>query len=930
MDKLITNLDTNLGPVLREQLDTNFQKIQNGVDGQADSLNKQIETMLGDVPLQDKNEVTQARIDDNNVVYSTLKGRLDVDQATAETALREERLIGIEVQSARSNSSGKSYGTLKARLDDEEANLTNNMNAKIAQISSVPETFANLSSLKAAYPNGKTGLFVTADNGHKYVYVNGSWTDAGVYQAVGFTDRSVKYETVDYINFDNINDNYANDSKIKVWSSPQQYNVTNHVITFKGAATWNSGVMVPVSMRNALRDDETFYLNFDYVMDRSGGTDFSSVYLMDESGNFLNGKTTNLAVLTETSVSTHIQIQLKNSMYGINIPQRFYILFSSQTDYTLTISELILNKTNYISDFKSELFELNTDKFKNHPVNLTKFNKWNNWADDKALNLSDGTLLFRRASTSGNGGVSFDIEADVSEDLFVTTNIVGSNYSIWLLDTTDQLISNLSTDRTFKRYGDITIFKLTREQLKSYSLTNNTLRILVSVQGQNNAVIKEIAVSNQAGVGQNKNSMNRLVENDGYRKQIFIGQQTEKVPTLTSASYAGVMYGGYKRTSSFDGVLKEITAYVPSDGSYKFTVANLDQYGLIVNKTDFTLNLVAGLNRLDVETRNISIKANQLLLMDLSTAGVFTPDTNGIFEPTILQDSNHTVNQDGHGGNQLFDSDKIVPFSYSIIDRTTTSKVNDISSEVDELSGDVLELMPLKNRILISAPNGIKYKLVVDNSGILSTVSAVPNKVLIIGNSLTWEKGGIGMAASDGNHDYYQLVKDYILSANPNATVAPRTSFSSWEMAVNTADRDALFNNQIKPLLSSDTDMVIIQLGDNINSSARHATFASDADKLIKNIRSVSPKATIIWVGAWFISYSTLMGEIKTAVENNGGLLADITEHRNDTAYQSYIGATRTGLDGVSFQVSSQGEASHPGDLGHKVIADTIIANFDF
>lgn len=185
MDKLITNLDTNLGPVLRDQLDTNFQKIQNGVDGQADSLNKQIETMLGDVPLQDKNEVTQARIDDNNVVYSTLKGRLDVDQTTAETALKEERLTGIEVQSARSNSSGKSYDTLKARLDDEEANLTNNMNAKIAQISSVPETFADLSALQATYPNGKTGLFVTADTGHKFIWANGGWSDAGFYQAVG-------------------------------------------------------------------------------------------------------------------------------------------------------------------------------------------------------------------------------------------------------------------------------------------------------------------------------------------------------------------------------------------------------------------------------------------------------------------------------------------------------------------------------------------------------------------------------------------------------------------------------------------------------------------------------------------------------------------------------------------------------------------------
>ncbi|MBZ1515943.1 SGNH/GDSL hydrolase family protein [Leuconostoc mesenteroides] len=185
MDKLITNLDTNLGPVLREQLDTNFQKIQNGVDGQSDTLNKQIEAMLGTVPLQDKNEVTQARIDDNNVVYSTLKGRLDVDQTTAETALKEERLTGIEVQSARSNSSGKSYDTLKARLDDEEANLTNNMNAKIAQISSVPETFANLSALQATYPNGKTGLFVTADTGHKFIWANGGWSDAGFYQAVG-------------------------------------------------------------------------------------------------------------------------------------------------------------------------------------------------------------------------------------------------------------------------------------------------------------------------------------------------------------------------------------------------------------------------------------------------------------------------------------------------------------------------------------------------------------------------------------------------------------------------------------------------------------------------------------------------------------------------------------------------------------------------
>lgn len=590
----------------------------------------------------------------------------------------------------------------------------------------------------------------------------------------------------------------------------------------------------------------------------------------------------------------------------------------------------MLNKTNNVKDFSSELIELNTDKFKNHPVDLSNFNKWNIVTSDKVIPLSNGSLMIQRTANDGDGGVSFDVECDVSSDIYVTTNLICEKYGVWLMDTTNKLIVSLTSNNVLRKFGDVTVHKITSEQLKLYALTNNTIRILISVHGKNNLIINEISVSNQAGVGENSDSMNRLVDNDGYRAQNYIGQRTEIVSTLTNASYAGLMYGGYKRTSNIDGVIKEISAYVPSDGTYKFTVANLDQYNLIVNKTDFTLRLIAGLNRLDVETRNIQVKENQLLLMDLSTAGVFTPDSNGILEPTILQDSNHTVNQDGHGGNQLFDSDKIVPFSYSIIDRTTISKLGDLDKEVDELNDGLAEIMPLKNRILISAPNGLKYKLVVDNSGALSTVNAVPNKVLIIGNSLTLEKGGIGMAASDGNHDFYQLVKNYILSANPNAKVADRTSFAVWEMAESTANRDVLFNDRIKPLLASDTDMVIVQLGDNVNTDARHATFANDVDKLIKNIRSVSPKATIIWVGSWFISYSTLIEEIKTAVENNGVLMADITEHRNDEVYQSYIGATRNGLDGASFQVASQGEASHPGDVGHKYIAEEIIRNFDF
>lgn len=96
-----------------------------------------------------------------------------------------------EVKNARSNNSGKTYGDLKQRLDNQENDLTRSMNDKIAQISSVPETFTDLAALKSAYPNGRTGLFVTADNGHKYIWSNNVWKDAGVYQSAGLADASV-------------------------------------------------------------------------------------------------------------------------------------------------------------------------------------------------------------------------------------------------------------------------------------------------------------------------------------------------------------------------------------------------------------------------------------------------------------------------------------------------------------------------------------------------------------------------------------------------------------------------------------------------------------------------------------------------------------------------------------------------------------------
>lgn len=189
MDKLKTNqLSLCLDQNLRNDLIDNFEKLQDGIDEQNDDLNAQIKNMLSDIPIQDKNEVTQARTDRRGKEYKTLKSRIDDTQATSETSLSEVRDIYRDVNSAHVNSIGTAYQTLKERLDAQEDDIVGEFNKKIDSISQTPEVFNNIGSLKSKYPSGKLGIFVVADTGHKYIWTGGTWTDAGAYQGVGISD----------------------------------------------------------------------------------------------------------------------------------------------------------------------------------------------------------------------------------------------------------------------------------------------------------------------------------------------------------------------------------------------------------------------------------------------------------------------------------------------------------------------------------------------------------------------------------------------------------------------------------------------------------------------------------------------------------------------------------------------------------------------
>ncbi|KGH66785.1 hypothetical protein X291_02095 [Oenococcus oeni IOEB_C23] len=144
----------------REHLNRNWSA---GND-QFDAVNKQILDIGTNPASSSPDEVAQARMDVHGNTFQTLKGREDAQQITAENAL--------------------SVASSKADADYIQQYLS--------QMSYVPETFANLAALQTAYPTGKAGLFIVADTGHKYIWINNVWTDAGIYQSAGISDADAE------------------------------------------------------------------------------------------------------------------------------------------------------------------------------------------------------------------------------------------------------------------------------------------------------------------------------------------------------------------------------------------------------------------------------------------------------------------------------------------------------------------------------------------------------------------------------------------------------------------------------------------------------------------------------------------------------------------------------------------------------------------
>lgn len=224
--------------------------------------------------------------------------------------------------------------------------------------------------------------------------------------------------------------------------------------------------------------------------------------------------------------------------------------------------------------------------------------------------------------------------------------------------------------------------------------------------------------------------------------------------------------------------------------------------------------------------------------------------------------------------------------------------------------------------VTLQDTNGNGKILQIDNAGTLRLIPKIPSNILYIGNSLLLGFGNHGMASTTVDDDYYAKVNSYLSSYVSNLTT-DRLLGTAFEGAEDDASVTSWFTDSLAPKLSNSVELVIVQLGDNVNTSAKNAEFEKSAGMLCEYLRKNCPSARIAWVAMWY-STSAKISVVSQACKKYGCEFINIQD-LNVSENQSYVGATYIDEQGNEQTITSAGVASHPGNKGFSEIANRII-----
>ena len=287
-------------------------------------------------------------------------------------------------------------------------------------------------------------------------------------------------------------------------------------------------------------------------------------------------------------------------------------------------------------------------------------------------------------------------------------------------------------------------------------------------------------------------------------------------------------------------------------------------------------------------------------------------------------------------GSILFDEIKIKSYEgireNDLYNEKFTLMLENIFNEINGNKNKISSLEANSNASILTDANGNKYSISVRVDGQLVSIPHIPTNVLFMGNSLLLgidtdgaHGGAFGMACTSPQKDYCYHVQQSILNKNTNAQFK-KLHVGAFEMA----EDDTTSQNYITTNSSiwTDKDLVIVQIGDNVNSEIRRNIFNNNFEKLISDIRKKSPKARIVCVTGWYYN-EQVSNTVKNACQKLSCEYLNISSlYTNANKAVNHVGEVVTYYDGNTTNIQ-QSWGTHPYDTGMLEIANMIIDVLD-
>jgi len=265
---------------------------------------------------------------------------------------------------------------------------------------------------------------------------------------------------------------------------------------------------------------------------------------------------------------------------------------------------------------------------------------------------------------------------------------------------------------------------------------------------------------------------------------------------------------------------------------------------------------------------------------------------------------------------------KIVIDEYSVVTEGITTSGNNLTDVIKNIASGTGTIQSNDNKL--SAPNGDKYILQVGNNGALKTIPVIPSNILYIGNSLLIGFGNHGMASTTVEDDYFYKINHWITGQGKTLDITDKLSGGAFEGCTTDEAVNTWITETLAPQMSNDRELVIVQLGDNVNNGERLAEFNQSCGMLLSYIREHCPNARICWLGMWYSSDARL-SIIRKNCQKYGCTFVDIHDLSESELYRNHIGATYIDSNGNEQTITESGVASHPNDLGFTEIAKRVV-----